>query len=39
VSVTGRRTRLDWARENKATIDGRYPDADQIVLMMDKLRS
>lgn len=34
--VTERRTRVDWARQIKELVDERYPDAERIVLVMDK---
>ena len=37
VSVTDRRTRIDWAREIKELVDVRYPEAERIVLVMDNL--
>jgi DDE superfamily endonuclease len=37
VSVTDRRTKVDWAREIQELVDVRYPDADRIVLVMDNL--
>jgi hypothetical protein len=37
VSVTDRRTKVDWAREIKELVDVRHPDADRIVLVMDNL--
>ena len=37
VSVTDRRTKIDWAHEIKALVDVRYPDAERIVLVMDNL--
>jgi hypothetical protein len=37
VQVTGQRQRGDWARFVQALVDGRYKDADRIVLVMDQL--
>src|SRR3954469_3406742 len=37
VQVTERRQRGDWARFVQALVDGRYKDADRIVLGMDQL--
>src|SRR5215207_4737880 len=35
VMVSGRRTRIDWARCIKDLVDVHYPDAEQIVLVQD----
>jgi len=37
VDVTERRTRTDWAHQIKELVDERYPEAEQIVLVMDNL--
>ena len=37
VQVTDRRQRGDWARFVQGLVDGRYKDADKIVLVMDQL--
>jgi hypothetical protein len=37
VQVTERRQRGDWARFVRGLVDGRYKDADRIVLVMDQL--
>jgi len=37
--VTERRTKLDWAHQIQEMVDGRYPDAEQIVLVMDNLNT
>ncbi len=39
VTVTDRRTKLDWARIIKGLVDVRYPDAERIVLVMDNLNT
>ena len=39
VNITERRTRVDWANFIKAMLDERYPDAEQIVLVMDNLNT
>ena len=39
VSVTDRRTKADWAREIKALLDERYPEADQVTLVLDNLNT
>lgn len=39
VSVTERRTRVDWAHVIKALVDVQYPDAERIVLVMDQLNT
>lgn len=39
VEVTERRTRVDWAHIIKGLVDVRYPDAEQIVLVMDNLNT
>ena len=37
VAVTAHRTRVDWAHWARALVDGSYPDAKRIVLVMDNL--
>jgi transposase len=39
VSVTERRTKLDWARCIKELVDLHYPSAEKIVLVMDNLNT
>jgi hypothetical protein len=39
VTVTERRTKLDWARLIRELVDERYPDAERIVLVMDNLNT
>ncbi len=39
VDVTERRTRTDWANQIKELVDERYPEAEQIVLVMDNLNT
>jgi hypothetical protein len=39
VTVTDHRRRLEWAAFVKALVDGRYPHADKIVLVMDQLNT
>jgi hypothetical protein len=39
VTVSDRRTRIDWARCIKDLVDVHYPDAEQIVLVMDQLNT
>ena len=39
VSVTARRTKLDWAHCVKELVDLHYPDAERIVLVMDNLNT
>jgi transposase len=39
VDVTERRTRTDWAHQIKELVDERYPQAEQIVLVMDNLNT
>jgi hypothetical protein len=39
ISVTERRTRLDWAHKVKEIVDERYPDADVVRLVMDNLNT
>lgn len=39
VTVTDRRTKADFARQIKALVDVRYPEADRIVLVMDNLNT
>lgn len=37
--VTAQRTRVDWAHQIKDLVDGRYPQAERIVLVMDNLNT
>jgi hypothetical protein len=39
VTVTERRTAIDWAHQIKALVDGRYPDVERIVLVLDNLNT
>ncbi len=39
VAVTDQRTRRDWAEAMRELIDGQYPDAERIVLVMDNLNT
>lgn len=39
VSVTERRTGVDWAHCVRELVDGHYPDAEKIVLVMDQLNT
>jgi transposase len=39
VDVTEQRTKVDWARQIKELVDQRYPEAEQIVLVMDNLNT
>ena len=39
VTVTDRRTAVDWARQIKDLVDGRYPAAERIVLVLDNLNT
>jgi hypothetical protein len=39
VAVTDRRTAVDWAQQIKELVDGRYPDAERIVLVLDNLNT
>jgi hypothetical protein len=39
VTVTERRTKLDWAQQIKELVDVRYPAAERIVLVMDNLNT
>jgi len=39
VSVTERRTKVDWATQIKELLDIRYPDARKVVLVMDNLNT
>jgi hypothetical protein len=39
VAVTDRRRREDWARFVRDLVDGRYREADKIVLVMDQLNT
>jgi transposase len=39
VDVTERRTKVDWAHQIKELVDERYPEAEQIVSVMDNLNT
>jgi hypothetical protein len=39
VTVTERRTRVDWAQRVKELLDGRYRDAERVTLIMDNLNT
>jgi hypothetical protein len=39
VDVTEHRTKVDWAHQIKELVDLRYPEAEQIVLVMDNLNT
>ena len=39
VKITERRTQIDWALFVKEMLDERYPDAQKVVLVMDKLNT
>lgn len=39
VDVTAHRTRVDWAHQIQELVDVRYPQAEQIVLVMDNLNT
>ena len=39
VTVSDRRTRIDWAHCIKDLVDVHYPDAEQIVLVQDNLNT
>lgn len=39
VTVTERRTMIDWAQAIRDLVDVQYPEADQIVLVMDNLNT
>jgi len=39
VSVTDRRTKVDWAFEIKELLDNHYPDAKKVILVMDNLNT
>jgi transposase len=39
VDITERRTKVDWAHQIKELVDVRYPEAEQIVLVMDNLNT
>ena len=39
VDVRERRTKVDWAHQIKELVDERYPQAEQIVLVMDNLNT
>ena len=39
VTVTERRTKIDWAKYVKDMLEVRYPEADKVVLVMDNLNT
>jgi transposase len=39
VDVTEQRTKVEWAHQIKELVDQRYPEAEQIVLVMDNLNT
>jgi hypothetical protein len=39
VTVTNRRTKVDWAHQIKTLVDVRYPQAERIVLVQDNLNT
>ena len=39
VSVTGRRTKVDWAKQIKQLLDVHYPKAKKVTLVMDNLNT
>jgi hypothetical protein len=39
VTVTERRTKIDWAKYVKEMLDVRYSDADKVILVMDNLNT
>ena len=39
VDVTLRRTKRDWAEQIRALVDGRYPEAERLVLVLDNLNT
>jgi hypothetical protein len=39
VSVTTRRTKVDWAQQIKTLVDVRYPAAERIILVLDNLNT
>jgi hypothetical protein len=39
VSITERRTRIDWAEFIKDLLDNKYPDVDKVILVMDNLNT
>jgi DDE superfamily endonuclease len=39
VAVTERRTAVDWAQQIKDLVEGRYPEAERIVLVVDNLNT
>jgi hypothetical protein len=39
VQVTDRRTKQDWARFIRDLVDGHYPDAERVVLVLDNLNT
>ena len=39
VAVTERRTKVDWAHFIRDLVDGQYPDAERVVLVLDNLNT
>ena len=39
VTATARRTKVDWAVEIRTLLDGRYAEADKVVLVLDNLNT
>jgi hypothetical protein len=39
VDVTEQRTRADWTHQIRELVDKRYPEAEQLVLVMDNLNT
>ena len=39
VTATARRTKVDWAVEIRTLLDGRYAEAEQVVLVLDNLNT
>ena len=39
ITVTERRTKLDWAEAMRALVDETFPDAERIVLVLDNLNT
>lgn len=39
VSITERRTRIDWVLQIKELVDSDFPDAEKIILVMDNLNT
>jgi hypothetical protein len=39
LKVTARRTRIDWAEAMREVIDGHFPEAEIVVLVMDNLNT